>query len=338
MATKTVIVNGKEVSFNGWSITPSGSGTGTVTTNYMIKDSSGSSSSDTTSVTITPKTLTLEITKSATLTVKIDPPTNKVTFSSSDDKIASVDATGNVTGNTAGIAKITATSMDTDVSKQKSDTCDVTVKNLAPTPVTGIITSTPTLALQVGDTGQFDINVEPPTATDKVVTYVSDKPDVATVNTSGLVTGVSPGNAVITATTNDGSKTVVCNVTVTFVEIDIGLTAPTVPTPTKTYFLPFIDAHVISFSKPQTILGKIEDITFTSVVTPNYEVYPLIPVIKNNGHDYSFALLPITAGDFQLDILRAGIKIGQYNVKVPVIGGSRSTHKNRKFRYTRKAS
>jgi uncharacterized protein YjdB len=348
MATKTVTVNGKDVTFTKFNIRPNGKDTGTVSTEYVIKDSAGSSSSSSPSlaptgsppslaptgspatISVTIDNLTLNKGETKDLTVTINPTGAFIdSFISSDPKIATVTKGGKVTGVEKGDVDITGKTHDGKEAK-----CKVTVTDSAPISVTGINTTTPTLNIEVGNTGQFTINVEPATATDKSVTYVSDTPGVATVDSAGVVTGVSPGTAKITATTNDGSKTVDCNVTVTVV-IDIGLTAPTA---TNTYYLPFIDTDVISHSKPQTILGKIEDITFTSVDNPDYAVYQLSPVIKNKGNDYSFGLLPKNPGNFKLDILRAGNKIGEYNVTVPATGGNRSTHKNRKFRYTRKAS
>lgn len=52
----------------------------------------------------------------------------------------------------------------------------------------------------VGDTYQASCTVLPPSASDKSVNWVSDKPSVATVDADGLITGVSEGTATITVT------------------------------------------------------------------------------------------------------------------------------------------
>jgi uncharacterized protein YjdB len=63
-------------------------------------------------------------------------------------------------------------------------------------PVTGITYSAPTWIL-VGGTGQITASVEPANATDPVILYTSLQVGIATVNSSGLVTGVSAGTATI---------------------------------------------------------------------------------------------------------------------------------------------
>ena len=63
-------------------------------------------------------------------------------------------------------------------------------------------------------TQQLTPTIAPAGATNKAVTYVSSDPTKATVNASGLVTGVAIGTTTITVTTADGSKTDTCAVTV----------------------------------------------------------------------------------------------------------------------------
>lgn len=71
------------------------------------------------------------------------------------------------------------------------------------------------LDLTAGGTAQLTAMVTPENATDKTVNWTSSDPDVAAVDTNGLVTAVAPGAAAITATANDGSgMSAVCTVTV----------------------------------------------------------------------------------------------------------------------------
>ena len=54
----------------------------------------------------------------------------------------------------------------------------------------------------------------PANATNKMVTWVSSNPSIASIDSTGLVVGLANGNSVITATTVDGSRTATTTVTV----------------------------------------------------------------------------------------------------------------------------
>lgn len=71
-----------------------------------------------------------------------------------------------------------------------------------------------TLSLTVGGSETLSATVSPSGATNKDVTWSSDKPSVATVDSNGKVTAVGEGTATITVTTADGNKTAQCTVTV----------------------------------------------------------------------------------------------------------------------------
>ncbi len=76
-----------------------------------------------------------------------------------------------------------------------------------------IKTSLP-LTLGVTPSEKLIPTVLPAEATDKAVTWSSDKPNIAEVSADGTVTAKAVGTAVITVTTVDGGKTATCNVTV----------------------------------------------------------------------------------------------------------------------------
>lgn len=61
---------------------------------------------------------------------------------------------------------------------------------------------------------QLSVNIYPTIADNKDVVWSTNNSAVATVNSSGIVTGVLPGTATITATSSDSGKTAVCTITV----------------------------------------------------------------------------------------------------------------------------
>lgn len=69
--------------------------------------------------------------------------------------------------------------------------------------------------LKVNNTAKLTPVILPASATNKKLTWTSNKPDIASVDSNGIVTARSPGKAIITAATTDGSKlSASCMVTV----------------------------------------------------------------------------------------------------------------------------
>jgi len=81
--------------------------------------------------------------------------------------------------------------------------------------VTGVTLNAATAQVQQGQTVQLIATVAPANAANKQVTWSVSNSTVASVNASGLVTGLAPGTTTITATTADGNRTATSTITVT---------------------------------------------------------------------------------------------------------------------------
>lgn len=80
--------------------------------------------------------------------------------------------------------------------------------------VTGVSLDETNIGVNVNQTYQLHASVLPEKALDKSVTWLSSQPSVATVDTTGLVKGISEGEANITVKTTDGGYTATCKVVV----------------------------------------------------------------------------------------------------------------------------
>jgi len=80
--------------------------------------------------------------------------------------------------------------------------------------VTSVTVSPATASVIVGGTTTLTANILPINASNKIVTWTSSAPAVATVNSAGVVTGVAVGSATITAKTADGGFTASSAITV----------------------------------------------------------------------------------------------------------------------------
>jgi uncharacterized protein YjdB len=135
------------------------------------------------------------------------------TWSSSNSARATVNASGVVTGVSAGAVTITATI------EGKSGSATVTVADV---PVASVVVTPPTPNVTVGQTVQ--LTATPYSAigqplTGRAVTWSTNAATIATVSASGLVTGVGAGSAVITATIE--GKTATATVTVSAAPVQI---------------------------------------------------------------------------------------------------------------------
>lgn len=119
----------------------------------------------------------------------------------------------------------------------------------APVAVSNITLNKNTLALTVGGSETLTATVYPENATNKDVTWSSDNENAATVDANGTVTAVGEGEAIITATTEDGKYTATCTVKVS-------------PAP--------VAANGVTLTPDKTTLNVGEKQTLTATVLPAY--------------------------------------------------------------------
>ncbi len=140
-----------------------------------------------------------------------DATNTNVSWSSSDESVATVDSEGIVTAIAAGTATITVTTEDGSYTASAS----VEVSDIA---VTAVSVSPESDSLDINETVQLSATISPEDATNTNVSWSSSDESVATVDADGLVTGIAAGSATITVTTEDGSYTASCSITVSETE------------------------------------------------------------------------------------------------------------------------
>ena len=185
---------------------------------------------------------TLNITKNqsikVTATVSPDNAADKtVQWKSSNTKVATVDAKGNIKGIANGKATITATAKDnTKVSK----TVAVTVSTKT------VKVNKTSLTITEGKSETLKATVSPSDSTDKTVSWKSSNTKIAKVDSKGKVTGVKKGNATITASVK-GAKDV---------KVKVSITAP-------------VAAKSVKLNKTSATLAKGKTLTLTATVSPS---------------------------------------------------------------------
>src|SRR5690606_20212945 len=91
----------------------------------------------------------------------------------------------------------------------------VIIRDVTVIPVAGINVSQPTVNLATGQSGQWAAFTIPAYASNQTITWSSSNTSVAKVSSTGVITPVSPGSAIITVTSADGTHTAQSDVTVT---------------------------------------------------------------------------------------------------------------------------
>ncbi len=134
---------------------------------------------------------------------------SKVTWSSSNTKVASVDSNGLVTALGVGNCTITA-----KTNNGKKATCPVIVKEPSKEVKVKSLTMYPEkMSMYVGTIEDLSVKISPDNATNKNITWKSSDNSIAIVDSKGTVQALREGTVTITAKSNNGKKAK-CKVTV----------------------------------------------------------------------------------------------------------------------------
>ena len=123
------------------------------------------------------------------------------TFKSLNEKVATVDANGVVTGVSEGNADIVITTEEGGFEAK----CTVRVDGIDARGIERVGDKTVTMGLN--QTSQLQVKITPSDTTNKNVQWTSSNNSVATVDSNGGVTSKNSGSTIITVTTHNGLKT-----------------------------------------------------------------------------------------------------------------------------------
>nr|WP_295680528.1 Ig-like domain-containing protein [uncultured Lachnoclostridium sp.] len=140
-------------------------------------------------------------------------------WTSSNKSIVSVDKNGKIKGLKLGTATITVYATDGSGAEAS---CTVRVSRL----VTSIDLNTNYITLVQGKSYNLKATVKPDNATYKKPLYSSSNSNIAIVNKNGVITGIEPGNTIVTVKANDSSGiSAICYVRVIAPVPSTGITA-----------------------------------------------------------------------------------------------------------------
>lgn len=158
------------------------------------------------------ESITLEVNEKITPALTVQPSdidSSGISYKILDTDIADVDAHGAVTGKKAGETILEASYKNLKTSINVIVKAEETVKVESIT-----LNCTDIISLYQGETHQLVYEIKPEDAANKNVIFTSDNKDTAVVYPNGLITAQNPGNAVITAETEEGKKQAECRVEV----------------------------------------------------------------------------------------------------------------------------
>ncbi len=143
--------------------------------------------------------VTIDVGKKAELQVnnlETGRPVANLFWSSDNEEVVTVDNNGKITGVSQGTATVTATTFD----KKYSATCKITVI----LRLTGVALNHEYYDLEIGDTIQLEASPVPESFIGASYTWISDRPEIASVDENGLVTAHALGETTIMVSAKPG--------------------------------------------------------------------------------------------------------------------------------------
>lgn len=163
------------------------------------------------SIVIQPSSVTVSEGKTTQVSATVHPADatiQEIEWSSSDPTVASVDYSGQITGITAGICKIYATSSD---GNNIIGVCRVTVKETV--PATAISINSKKITMLPGQTRGLTARIKPSRSTESMY-WVSGDTSIATVSSNGVITAKGQGITEIYCISNESGVESSCEVIV----------------------------------------------------------------------------------------------------------------------------
>ena len=229
------------------------------------------------------------------LEVKVSPAeadNKKLKWTSLTPDIATVTEDGMLTGLKMGTAQIKAEALDgSNISK----TFNVEVTGL---PVSSISLPTTPVSVVKTKTGKIKVVVEPLESDNQKLTWMSSRPDIATVDNEGVVTGKKVGTTRITASTTDGTNLKA--------SVDVNIEP--------------LKVETMAFAEPSVSIVKTEDKTIT--LTLNSEEVDNKSMVWTSSDESVATVVQNMNAVYPLEAIVVAHKVGKATIKAEAQDGS----------------
>ena len=216
----------------------------------------------------------------------------KLKWTSLTPDIAMVTEDGMFTGLKMGTAKIKAETTD---GSKLSKTFNVEVTALSVGSIT--LPSTPVTVIKT-KTGKIKVTIEPLDADNQKLTWTSSRPDIATVDNEGVVTGKKVGTTRITAYTTDGTNLKA--------SVDVNIEP--------------LKVETMTFAEPSVSIVKTEDKTIK--LTLNSEEVDNKRMIWTSSDESVATVVQNMNAVYPLEAIVVAHKVGKATIKAEAQDGS----------------